>query len=427
MTFAPRSPLPGSASTGFGRHAALGGPLDVRHLIIEGGDRHPAGANGVHHVARRLVREQIHAGDDARLVLLRHPDRTDDPGIHDVPLTVLPLHGPRLRGRPLALDRQILEALLARTGPRTLFHVHGAREPLLIWLTRVFARRGIPYVVTVHGRYSHVDGTRGAPRAAVGLYLRLAERRVLQGARFVHAVSAEERALLRRFAPGARIELVANAAFSSALDAPPAPPAPRARRGDFPSFGYCGRYEIGHKGLDLLVQGFARYRAEGGGGRLTLVGTGPARATLQAMARDLAVADAVEVQGPKFGRDKALAHQDWDYFVQPSRFDGMPIGVLEAALEGLPLVVTAATGLLGPLGEFRAGFPIRAATPEAVALALGRAGRASHDEWSGLSLRAFAMACAIGDWTLNAARLRELYQDIPTPASHTELVPCASS
>ncbi len=164
-----------------------------------------------------------------------------------------------------------------------------------------------------------------------------------------------------------------------------------------------------HKGLDLLVEGFAIYRRQGGGGRLVLIGTGPARDILAAMAATLGITDAIDIQGPCFGEEKHRKMSDWHFFVQPSRFDGVPIAALEAALAGLPLVVSQETGLAEQVASANAGLVMRDLTADAVAEAFHKAALSSEEGWRSMMLEAHAMATEIGDWTPIVAELRKLY------------------
>ena len=384
-------------------------PLDIRHIVIDD-CHHPLRANGVHQVARMLTLEQTEAGDHARIALFRAPQAkpTDDPA--DVRMDLLPLVGRKLLGRVVALDRRILSMLLAGAGPRTVFHIHGARQPLLWFLSRELHRAECAYAVTVHGRYSHLYDVQGrARRWAPLMYFMTVERAALTPARFVQAVSEAESAIIRRIAPRARVRVVPNAAFSSALGGAPALPRRLSPSARFPMFGFCGRYEIEHKGLDLLIAGFALYRRGGGKGQLALIGTGPSRERIAAIAAELGVGEWVEVSGPRFGDEKNAVMNDWDFFVQPSRFDGVPLGSLEAALLGLPLIVTAETGLRRQVLSFDAGVPIDDLSASAVARALHAAEAVAPDAWARLSRNAHAMASSIGDWTVIAKRLRSLY------------------
>lgn len=388
-------------------------PLDIRHLVFE--EAEDSRTNGVHHVANRLAREQVRMGDAARIVLLHRTAAGIDhaPQHWAAPVQPLRLDGPRLFGHVVQAAPGVCDALLDGTGPASIVHVHGGRRPVLPMIGRELMRRGVRYVVTIHGRYAHVyDEALRPVRPTVSLYLSVFERRFLENAAFVHALTTQEAATIRRIAPRARVVIVENASYSSAFDARPVWPARLRDAAADPTFGFCGRYATWHKGLDLLIEGFARHSGAGGSGRLVLAGIGPAGTEadeLRALAARQGVANTVSVGGPAFGEDKIRTLRGWDYFVQSSRFDGQPVGALEAALNGLPLIVSRATGLGEAVERFGAGFVIGDLSPAGVAEALGAAARVAPEEWVRLSRAAHGMAIEIGDWTRSARRLRDLY------------------
>lgn len=383
--------------------------LDIRHVAVADGLGHPSEANGLHNVARALTREQRSAGEQASLVLLSRGDVTlqADPSC---PIRVLPLDGLAWRGRALQVSNRTIDALLADGTPGTLCHIHGGREPMLAGLGRALCRRGIPYAITVHGRFSHVYDPAGRTmKRSTALYLRLLERPLLEGARLVQALSEEEAVVLRRVAPGARIAIIGNGAYSSRLGEVPAAPVPRGPSMDFPHFAYCGRYAIAHKGLDLLLEGFAGYCSAGGSGRLTMMGTGPAREQLVLMASRLGIADRVRILGPSFGAARDALLGECDFFVMASRYEGIPLAALEAAALGLPLVVTAGTGLRAMVTATRGGLPIAEHTATAVAAALRNAGDLTPVQWQASRAAAHAFVVEHCDWTGLAAQLRAAY------------------
>ena len=391
------------------RFATVPPPLAVRHLLFDVCEAHDLKANGLYNVARQLTAEQSAAAIDAKIVFLREEGRDLSKEPIDVPLQVIDLAGRKLRGRRIGFAGEVLNAITAGANAGAIFHIHAARQPMLIPIVLRLRRLGIPYAVTVHGRYSHVfDADNRATRLLPALYLQLVERRILEGALFVQGVSAAECEVIRRIAPSARVELVPNAAYSSRFDGVPQLPARRAPTARFPVFGFLGRYEMQHKGLDLLISGFAAFAREGGKGVLELVGTGPQRADITALARDLRIADRVTVDGPRFGQDKLDTLKGWDYFVMPSRFEGVPIGAIEAGLHGLPLIVSAGTGLRQQVADSQAGIGIDALTAAGVARAFHRA-QCARDAWCAMSSAAHQMALSIGDWTSIAARLVSLY------------------
>ncbi|GJD90580.1 D-inositol-3-phosphate glycosyltransferase [Methylobacterium hispanicum] len=385
--------------------------LDIRHLVVEEAEQ--SRMNGVHLVANRLAREQIRLGQAVRVVVLHPPGRTVERGVWDAPVEALPLEGHSLFGHLVQPAPRLTAALVAGAGPRTLVHLHCARRPLLLAIGRELARRGIRYVVTIHGRYAHVaDAQMRRAHRSTSLYLAMFERRILERAWFVHALTDQEAGAIRQIAPRARIEIVANAAYSSAFDAAPPPPGRTGPSPAFPLFGFCGRYAAHHKGLDLLIGGLATHLAAGGRGRLALAGngaTGGEGAALRALAQGAGIGGSVAVGGPVFGPEKERTLRGWDFFVQSSRFDGLPIGAVEAALCGLPLIVSTATGLADAVERHGAGFVVRDLTTNAVAEALGRAARLTPEAWARMSRAAHAMALVTGDWARSAEALQHLY------------------
>jgi glycosyltransferase involved in cell wall biosynthesis len=385
--------------------------MDVRHIVID--TRYPLElrSNGTYLAAKNIAREQFSAGEDAKLIFLREAHRTicDEDDEHFV--RVLTLAGRTVLGRRVSINTDVLDTITAGGSARIFFHIHGARNPALWSLILRLREKAIPYAMTIHGHYSHLfDRTDSVRRYLSAFYLRHVERHILERACFVQALTEAECKFIRRIAPRARVELVSNGAYSSRLEGKPPPPQRASPSANFPIFGYLGRYSVEHKGLDLLIAGFTRYRRAGGIGRLELVGTGSARDQIAAEVHKLGIAEFVDVCGPRFGEEKARTLAAWDYFVMPSRFEGVPLGAIEAALAGLPLIVTAETGLLRPVNNFGAGVAIESLSPEAILHSLLQAESLNAVQWAQMSDASYRMAVSIGDWTSIAAKLVSLYR-----------------
>jgi glycosyltransferase involved in cell wall biosynthesis len=111
-------------------------------------------------------------------------------------------------------------------------------------------------------------------------------------------------------------------------------PAIGARQVDgAPTIGAIGRLEP-QKGLDVLLEALARLPQVS----LRVVGDGSSRSELEALAERLGVAARVTWVG--WSDDPRSELESFDVFVQPSRFEALPLAVLEAMLAGLPVVVT---------------------------------------------------------------------------------------
>jgi colanic acid/amylovoran biosynthesis glycosyltransferase len=162
---------------------------------------------------------------------------------------------------------------------------------------------------------------------------------------FVTACVRGNAELLRELAgPGARVEWIYHGVDLSRFDG-----AGRARDPE-PLFVVVGRLAV-PKGFDLAVKALGALARGGRAGRLVVIGDGPERANLEALARAEGVHERVTFTG-------ALTHHDilpyyrraWALLapcrvMANGRRDGIPNVVIEALAMGVPCVGTRAAGL----------------------------------------------------------------------------------
>ncbi|MDP3963093.1 MAG: glycosyltransferase [bacterium] len=98
-------------------------------------------------------------------------------------------------------------------------------------------------------------------------------------------------------------------------------------------FLFAGRFTR-QKGLDVLLEAFSKLEK----GRLILVGDGEERSHLEALAKELGIAPRVAFTG--FMPHAASALAAADCFVLPSRWEGLPIALLEAFAAGRAVVAS---------------------------------------------------------------------------------------
>ncbi|HEV7943976.1 MAG TPA: glycosyltransferase family 4 protein [Solirubrobacteraceae bacterium] len=135
---------------------------------------------------------------------------------------------------------------------------------------------------------------------------------------------------------------------------PAAAPAPaQASWGGGRVIGSLGRITE-QKGYDLLVRALPQLP----GATLVLVGDGPQRGSLQELAADLGVGGRLIVTGWK--PDARAYLPTFDIFALPSRWEGMPLGILEAMHAGLPVLASDVGSVAEAVREGVTGYVVPA-------------------------------------------------------------------
>lgn len=287
----------------------------------------------------------------------------------------------------------------------TIVHFHSVFIPENYVLARLLRSKNVPWVVSPRGGYNEQVFARGYVRKR--LYFALFDLWLIRHARALHAVGVSEVDDYARLAPDKRIVVIPNGQDLDELELTE-PPVDFDQR---PAFCFCGRLDVAHKGLDLLVEGFARYRSAGGAGSLWLVGDGEERQRLQKLARDADIADDVHFCGTLYGADKLRHMAGADVFVLTSRWEGMPLSALEAAGLSRPLLLSSATNLGDFVQRYGSGIVLPHTTPEGIAEAMHKLDNLyQHNQLSTLGEKARAMVQDEFDWTRIAREVvDELY------------------
>jgi glycosyltransferase involved in cell wall biosynthesis len=144
--------------------------------------------------------------------------------------------------------------------------------------------------------------------------------------------------------------------------------------------------------------------------RLVLIGSGPLRPDLQAQAARLGLGDHVLFAG---SRDDVLELLPaFDVFVLSSRFEGLPIALLEAMATGLACVVTGVGGVPEVVSDGRDGLVVEPGDPDVLATAVGKllddeALRAEFGEHARARSEAFQIEAAV-------RRIEDVYERVLT-------------
>lgn len=124
---------------------------------------------------------------------------------------------------------------------------------------------------------------------------------------------------------------------------------------------FIGRYSIWQKGLDILIEAiyikhdvlkknYIRFELYGPDERTGCIDK------IKRLVDKYHVNDLVSVNGPVYGKDKEKILSYADFFVHTSRFEGMPMAVLEALSYGVPCLVTQGSNMRELVERAEAGW-----------------------------------------------------------------------
>ncbi|WP_380568649.1 glycosyltransferase [Streptacidiphilus jeojiensis] len=300
---------------------------------------------GVARVVVDLLRGQA---EDGHRVLLACPPRSpladaaEAVGATVLPWTAVRAPGPGLPGEVAALRRLVAEA------HPDLVHLHSAKAGLA---GRLAVRGVFPTVFQPHAwSFAAVGG----PLAAAS---RFWERWAVRWTDRLLCVSEQERAEGESAGVRGRWALAPNGVDLERFDPVRLPLQDRAREllglsgpgqdgrdgpGDAAPLVVCVGRLCRQKGQDVLLRAWSAIPARIPGARLALVGDGPERAALEALAAGLPDPGSVVFAG------RTEDPRDWyaaaDLLVLPSRWEGMALVPLEAMACGCPVLLTDVAG-----------------------------------------------------------------------------------
>lgn len=220
--------------------------------------------------------------------------------------------------------------------------VHAHLAYASIWGACAASGAGVPLVATLHAAPERV-GALSREGLRQKLLVALLARRA---ARVVAVSEALARTWIDRGLPAESIEVIHNG-----IDLSDFAPASRDRDDlrreldlplNAPVLTTVTALRPG-KGLEDLLDAFARLLRERPQAVLVVAGDGPLGESLELEARELGLGDSVRWLGLRRDVPRILAASD--VFVLPSRWDAFPTAVLEAMAAGVPVVATRTGGI----------------------------------------------------------------------------------
>jgi glycogen(starch) synthase len=197
-------------------------------------------------------------------------------------------------------------------------------------------------------------------------WIRPVVRFVLRHADSIIAISEGLKALAEPLVPGTPIHVIPfgidRSVFYPAEKPPPGPPL---------SLLFVGRL-VEQKALPVLLEALALIRREGIDVRLAIVGDGPQRAALEALALKIGLQGEVDFLGWLDRADVPEFYRRAHIFVLPSYVESFGQVMLEAMACGLPVVTTYPSNMANLVKHEENGLLVPAGDSRALADAVGR-------------------------------------------------------
>lgn len=225
---------------------------------------------------------------------------------------------------------------------------HGIYQFPYIKIAKSLRKLGIPYIIIPHGEL--VEGAQNKKKLKKAIANVIFFNRFIYGALAIQCLSRNELETtnfkVNKFisSNGIVIKSSKEKKFHS----------------DKIEITYIGRLEWYIKGLDILIEAVARLSEEFKKNRIKLSIYGPdikgRLNVVNEIIRKYNVSELISSHPPVTGKEKEEILNNSDIFIQTSRNEGMPMGILEALSMGVPCVVTKGTSLGSFIEQSDAGW-----------------------------------------------------------------------
>lgn len=222
-----------------------------------------------------------------------------------------------------------------------LVHIHGVYNINHILLARWLAKKEIPYIVSIHGGLMAEALKKSKYKKKIAIKLLI--KNMLAQAASVHALNEQEASDISKIINHSSIKIIPNGVGHTSYQQ-----EEKYLDNEKLNLLFIGRIDVHHKGLDKLFNTLDRdeFRKT-----VHLYLVGPYADQVDKMYIEKRISKSenlkaiVKVIGPKYGVEKEQYYQKADFFIHTSRYEGMPMAVLEALAAGIPAIVTPGTNM----------------------------------------------------------------------------------
>ena len=276
-------------------------------------------AEGIGSVLQKIVPLQISQGNDVRIISV-----FENLTYHELPISTI-------------VEKRKFETYLDKWNPEiVIFHsVFNLKYGLFY---QILDRRNIPYVIQLHGALSIQNYKNNTLKKRIALFLWI--RRLIEHAKsIIYLNEAEYRnSIVPSINPNYSIipngcDRRKNIEISDKKD-------------NDVNIVFIGRLAYMHKGLDVLLEALDILEKKNVNNFNLIFFGNEDDIDAKRLKKDIANLRSVSYGGGIYGEMKDQVLRNTDIFILTSRYEGMPMGVLEAWSYGIPCILTYGTNMV---------------------------------------------------------------------------------
>ncbi len=279
---------------------------------------------------------------------------------------------------------------------------HSVYKPVFIRLAKEFQKKRIPYVIVPHGSLTKVAQKKSRLKKWIGNLLLF--HSFVKKATALQFLSEKEQK--ESSFNGCKIIGTNGITMPSFCK--------ESFRHDAIKFVYIGRLDIYYKGLDLLLEAMQCNREfmQKHSAKLYIYGPNTSEGCIgiKSMIVERNLQDIVILNPGVFGEEKEKVTLDADIFIQTSRSEGMPLGILEALSYGVPCLITEGTGLGDMVRCYHAGW-VAETNVESISKMMITAIE-SREDWERKSANARTLVKENFDWETITEKVIQSYKEL---------------
>lgn len=313
--------------------------MKIIHVIL--GKANPNRMNGVNKVVHNLATSQVEIGNEVFVFGLVNNFNNDK--LHrEYNLNLF-------KRRKFRIDEKLKDKIVSFKGSNVIFHIHGGFIIDFFFIAKIIRKNGFNFIFTPHGCYNTVAMEKSKFQKMI--FLKLFDGFIINAAWKLQCLGKSEMTNLTKLGFSRNLALIPNGQNLGDLSYK----FTHKYKSNSLVFGFVGRIDTYHKGLDLLIKGFINYIKGRGTGDLWVIGDGPGLDLLKSIVLKKELNSRIKFFGSIFGNEKLELISLFDVFVHPSRYEGFPMSVLESAGLGIPLLVSKETNFEDYVVKYNCG------------------------------------------------------------------------